>query len=206
MNGNADKKSPRAEEGAERWFRKGIEFLEMEKLDEAYSCFRHGIELNPDHPMLQFSLGQAFDAGLGVERDDSKAVEWYRKAAEQGMMGAMYFLAQKLEFGQGVRSDREQAIRWHLKAGEGGLPESQYALGEHYLCQREHVSENWPEAARWFRMAAEQGHSNAQLRLAGMFEDGLGVPQDLNIARFWYRKAAAQGSVQAQASLEGLKS
>jgi TPR repeat protein len=37
-----------------------------------------------------------------------------------------------------------------------------------------------------------------------MYEDGLGVLQDLNIARFWYGKAAAQGNVQAQASLEGL--
>ena len=202
MNGNADKKSPRTE--AEGWFRKGTEFLEMDKLDAAYACFRHGIELNPDHPMLQFSLGQAFDAGLGVEKDDSKAVEWYRKAAEQGLMGAMYFLAQKLELGQGVQSDNEQAIKWHLKAAEGGLPESQYALGEHYLCEIKCVSKNWQEAARWFQMAAEQGHSNAQLRLAGMYKDGLGVPQDLNIARFWYGKAAAQGNVQAQASLEGL--
>jgi len=32
----------------------------------------------------QFCLGHMYETGLGVEKDDVKAVEWYRKAAEQG--------------------------------------------------------------------------------------------------------------------------
>ena len=125
--------------------------------------------------MLQFALGQAFDSGLGVEKDDSKAVDWYRKAAEQGLLGAMYFLEEKLQYGEGVH-DPEEAINWYRKAAEGSLPEAQYTLGEYYLlCEVEPVFKNWREAAFWFRKAAEQGHSNAQLRFAGMNEDGLGI-------------------------------
>ena len=151
------KSDARREEIAEKCFRVGLALLEMEKLAEAYAVFRRGIELSPHHARLQFSLGQAFDSGLGVEKDDSKAVEWYRKASEQGLMGAMYLLARKYEDGQGVPRDSEQAIRWYRTAAEGGLPEAQYGLGEHYLCcEDEPVDENWRQAAFWFRKAAKQ--------------------------------------------------
>jgi tetratricopeptide (TPR) repeat protein len=199
--GNQD--DAEADRNAEEWFRKGLVFLDRESLEQAYACFRHGIEISPNHSMLQFALGQAFEVGIGVEKDDSQAVEWYQKAAEQGLIGAMFFLAQKYEFGQGIQSDPEKAMRWYRNAAEGGLSEAQFALGEHYLCDEvEPLTKHWEEAASWFRKAAEQGHSNAQLRLAGMYEDGLGIPQDLGAAEYWFRKAAEQGNVQARASLE----
>ena len=188
-----------ADRNAGEWYRKGVVFLDLESLEQAYACFRHGIEISPNHPMLQFALGQAFDAGIGVEKDDSQAVEWYRKAAKQGLIGAMFLLAQKYEFGQGIQHDSEQAIRWYRIAAEGGLPEAQFALGEHYLYEEEEVPNHSEEAASWFRKAAEQGHSDAQLRLAGMYEEALGIPQDLGAAEYWLRKAAEQGNVQALA-------
>jgi hypothetical protein len=179
-----------ADRDAEEWFRKGMVFHDKESLEQAYACFRHGIEISPNHSMLQFALGQAFDLGIGVEKDDSQAVEWYQKSAEQGLIGAMFFLAQKYEFGQGIQSDPEQAMRWYRNAAEGGLPEAQFALGEHCLCDEvEPLTKHWEEAASWFRKAAEQGHSNAQLRLAGMYEDGLGIPKDLGAAGYWFCKA-----------------
>lgn len=191
-----------AAEIAEKCFKAGLELLEMEKLDEAYALFCRGIELNPQHAMLQFSLGQAFEAGLGVEKNDYKAVEWYRRAAEQGLIGAMHLLAQKYDSGEGVPYDREEAARWYLSAARGGLPDAQFALGEHYLFQAEIDSRNSERAAFWYRKAAEQGHSNAQLILGGLYEDGRGVQQDLGQAEFWFRKSAEQGNLQAKASLE----
>jgi TPR repeat protein len=202
MDSDFRQKNPDSETEAETWLRRGHVFLQLESVDQAYACFRHGIELSPEHAMLQFALGQAFDAGLGVEKDDSQAIGWYQKAAKQGLVAAIFLLAQKLEFGEGIQRDSEQAIQWYRIAAEGGLPEAQFALGEHYLCEEDPVTNHWEEAAFWFHKAAEQGHSDAQLRLAGMYEDGLGIPQDLSAAEYWFRKAAQQGNVQARASLE----
>jgi len=176
---------------ADEWFRKGLAFLDRESLEQAYVCFRHGIEISPNHPMLQFALGQAFDAGIGVEKDDSQAVEWYQKAAEQGLIGAMFFLAKKYEFGQGTQSDPEQAMRWYRIAAEGGLREAQVALGEHHLHDEvEPNSKHSEEASSRFRKAAEQSHSNAQVRLAGMREDGPAIPQYQRSAEDWSRQTA----------------
>lgn len=37
----------------------------------------------------QFWLGVIYQNGLGVEEDGAKALEWYRKAADQGNMGSV---------------------------------------------------------------------------------------------------------------------
>ena len=188
-----------ADRDAEEWYRKGLAFLDQESLEQAYACFRHGIELRPNHSFLQFALGQSFEMGVGVGKDDSQAFEWYQKAADQGLIVAMFVLAQKYELGQGIRCDSEKAIGWYRIAAEGGLAEAQFALAEHLLCEEEEFANQWQEAAFWFHKAAEQGHSDAQLRLAGMYEDGLGLTEDLVAAEYWFRKAAEQGNLQAQA-------
>ncbi|HEY1266762.1 MAG TPA: hypothetical protein VGH16_05860 [Candidatus Binatia bacterium] len=51
------------------------------------------------------------------------------------------------------------------------------------------------------RQLAEQGQQWAQRRLASMYEDGKGVPQNFEEAVMWYRRAAVQGNTPAQYSL-----
>ena len=54
------------------------------------------------------------------------------------------------------------------------------------------------------RKAAEQGWQYAQFFLAFQYQLGMGVPSDLEQAKFWYRQAADQGNLIAQAALERL--
>ena len=57
------------------------------------------------------------------------------------------------------------------------------------------------EAARWYGLAAEQGHALAQSRLGDFYQFGLGVPRDYAEAARWYRSAAEQGGAEAQFNL-----
>ena len=57
------------------------------------------------------------------------------------------------------------------------------------------------EAVRWFRMAAEQGHAEAQFNLGLMYAEGRGVPEDHAAAVDWYRMAAKQGHAGAMTNL-----
>ena len=41
-------------------------------------------------PEAQYKLGRCYFFGVGVERDENKAVEWYFKAAEQGNAEAQF--------------------------------------------------------------------------------------------------------------------
>jgi TPR repeat protein len=63
------------------------------------------------------------------------------------------------------------------------------------------VPQDYGEAARWFRRAAEQGHAEAQYNLGLLYGNGQGVPYDYGAAVGWTRLAAEQGDPLAQYNL-----
>jgi uncharacterized protein len=63
------------------------------------------------------------------------------------------------------------------------------------------VPQNYTEAAKWYRLAAEQGLADAQFIFANMYHEGRGVPQSYTESARWYRLAAEQGVVISQISL-----
>jgi len=63
------------------------------------------------------------------------------------------------------------------------------------------VAQNYAEAMRWYRLAADQGLAWAQYNLGLMHENGRGVVQDYAEGVRWYRLAAEQGLADAQAKL-----
>lgn len=54
------------------------------------------------------------------------AVEWYRKAAEQGDADAEYAMGLCYEEGTGVEQDFAQAAMWYEKAAQQGHADAQY--------------------------------------------------------------------------------
>jgi len=58
---------------------------------------------------------------------------------------------------------------------------------------------------KWFRKAAAQGKSYAEIGMGQLYEDGKGVTQDYQEAMKWYQKAEAHGDQAAKKSIERLK-
>jgi TPR repeat protein len=71
-------------------------------------------------------------------------------------------------------------------------PQAQYNRGTDYW-NGSGVTQDYVEAASWFRKAAERGYAEAQYRLGQMLAIGQGVREDDTEAANWYRKAADQG-------------
>jgi TPR repeat protein len=63
------------------------------------------------------------------------------------------------------------------------------------------VPQDYAEAARWFRKAADQGDAHGQFLLCSLYFLGKGVPQDQTEALKLCRDAAAQGDAEAQTFL-----
>jgi TPR repeat protein len=57
------------------------------------------------------------------------------------------------------------------------------------------------EAAKWFRMAADKGHSRAQCWLGYCYQRGDGVAQDMAEGARWFQNAAKQGELIADYNL-----
>jgi uncharacterized protein len=66
------------------------------------------------------------------------------------------------------------------------------------------VTKNNQQAARWVRMAAEEGYASAQLDLGYLYEQGKGVSLDYTAAYMWYRAAADRGEKRAKTQLTKL--
>jgi TPR repeat protein len=56
------------------------------------------------------------------------------------------------------------------------------------------VAQDDTEAAKWFRLAADQGYAKAQNNLGALYARGQGVSRDYIQAYMWFALSAAQGN------------
>lgn len=76
-------------------------------------------------------------------------------------------------------------------------PAKQYRRGKAYY-SGDGVPQDYQEAARWFRRAADQGNADAQFELGKMYYEGKGVPDNHEQAAEWFRRAGEKGNADAQ--------
>lgn len=112
----------------------------------------------------QYRLGKAYFDGHTLPKNNREAVNWLRKAAEQGYPKAQAGLGTMYARGLGVPQDRVEAAKWFRKAADQGLAVAQNQLGVLYA-EGKGVERNWDHAMVWFQRAAAQGYKTPQLNL-----------------------------------------
>jgi hypothetical protein len=78
-----------------------------------------------------------------------------------------------------------------IKKEDPANPVYQHRQGLRYL-NGDGVPQDYLEAVRWFKKAAEQGFLLSQILLGNIYFNGDGMPQDYSEAVKWYRKATEQ--------------
>ena len=68
------------------------------------------------------------------------------------------------------------------------------------------VEQSMQEAARYWRLTADQGHAVVQLTLGGLHNSGMGAEKEFEEAARYWRLAADQGHAEASSSLMDLLS
>ena len=109
-----------------------------------------------------FNFGVCLAEGVGIERDDRKAAEWLRRAAD-GVVNAQYWYGRMLVEGRGVEANPEEGRIWIAKAAEVGMIEAQVMLADMMLSGRGGPKDH-PAALALFEKAAGQGHVGAMFR------------------------------------------
>ena len=136
----------------------------------------------------------------GDEEDRRTAVEWYWKAAEQGLANAQYHLGVCYANGTGTAVNKQEAFYWYKMAAEQGFAKAQFNLAGCYD-KGEGTVVNKSEAFHWYKAAAEQGIAVAQNNLAVCYNNGEGTAVNKPEAFRWYKAAAEQGVANAQYNL-----
>lgn len=88
-----------------------------------------------------------------------------------------------------------------IKSAKEGDVKAQYILGNMYHEEGGGVPQDYQKALKWYKKAAEQGHTSAQIKLGDIYYKGQGVSQDYKKGLKWYKKAAQQGNASAQYNL-----
>ena len=144
----------------------------------------------------EYDLGYYYSIGLGVKKNNEKALEQYKKAAVKGLVKAQSRIGDWYYRGDCVEQDCYEAFNWYLLAAVQGDAYSKYRLGYMYY-HGEGVKRDFNEALKWFMEAAEQDYSYSQYWVGKMYDYGEGVEEDKAEALKWYIKAAEQRNDEA---------
>jgi len=105
--------------------------------------------------------------------------------------GADFALALRYFAGEGVEPDNRRGLEYLQRAAVAGHAEAQFNLGNYYNM----FAADYPEAARWWRLAGQQGHAQALFNLAELLTAELVPAEAGEHAAVYYQRAAALGFV-----------
>ncbi|KAF9349016.1 hypothetical protein BGX26_012628 [Mortierella sp. AD094] len=159
------------------------------------------------HPYAAYRTGRCYDEGLGTRKDNSRAVQFYRKAASANHPGAMWRLGVVTLYGElGLSASPRDGVKWLKRSAQASTPEFPFALYE--LAQlHERGIENIvfidPEySVSLYSQAAELGHAASAFRLGECWEYGkLGCKQDPRLSIHYYTLAAQHEHPEASFAL-----
>lgn len=132
----------------------------------------------------QYHVGMMYNNGIGTQQDPRQAFEWFqRSTASNDPLGAYKLGCYYDGQGEGIVSlDANEALKFKLIAAKAG-----YALAQHDVALLYAKQDNFEEAMKWWKLAADQGYPSALYNLSGLYLQGKGAPRDLSLAYAYYK-------------------
>lgn len=122
-------------------------------------------------------------------RNPKSAMQWYRKAADQGYPPAQVGIGDLYANGYGVREDHYRAQEWYKVATQlSRNQDAHFKVGEGFF-RGLGAPQDYGRAVTHYQIAAKQGHPVAQYLMGSMYEAGWGITRDLIEAWVWYQLA-----------------
>lgn len=160
--------------------------------NKAFNLYKELEILTPDDGMVLYRLGKCYEFGVGVDKDTNLALDYYQKAAEKGSGIACKTLGEFYKIGRYVQRDISKCLEYLNKGSKLKTPGSDEAaimLGDMYHSGDE-VEKNETKACDLYRIAADQGNSNAYYRLGMQTFNGWGVEADKTKGMEYWKKGA----------------
>ncbi len=182
----------------------------IKNLNQAFKLFL--LAATKGHQLAQQMIIEMYKNKQIVKQNHKEAFDYFLSIAKQGNLIAQQIIIEMYRNGQGIARNFKKSLAWgeittlHQKANNNDA-NSQYQLGLHYLSKEKqndcYFITNPDKAFCYLLSAAMQGHTNAQQKVAQMYETGQGTTKDLNQARNWnwlfeIHQSANNGDVMAQ--------
>ncbi|KAM3851015.1 protein sel-1 homolog 2 [Vipera latastei] len=159
-----------------------------------YLAFENG------HLLAIYYLAQMYAEGTGVFKSCQNAVELYKTVCELGQWSEMfrtaYFAYQSgnidsslVQYAYLAEMGYEEAQVNSAYIIESGNEFARIKIGDYYFYGFG-TTKDYVLAVTYYTLAVFQHNAEAMFNLAYMYEHGLGVSQDIHLARRWYDLAA----------------
>ena len=162
---------------------------------------------NKNDSISQCILGEWYEEGVYVAKNEVIAERWYRRAANQNDGYGQYKLAMLYYNGTNISRDLDSVLLWLRRSSQNGydpakrklnslesnLGEELSELGRYY-----YEKEQYDRAIVWYSKSSNQGYIYATQTLAGMYYYGTGTAVDYNKAFSLYLKSAQAGLSNSQ--------
>lgn len=193
---------------------------------QAYNIAKHQADLG--HSEAALLLGILYDRGIGVAASQNKAMEWFAKSGSNVV--SRFIIGTYMSEGKGMPKDLakgQQLLRQSaaesfsyadlnlavlaehsqrdflpdlVKAYQLGNSRAGLLLADYTLASHDNP-EGLQRARSIYSGLADKGDQFAQLKLAYMYDKGIGAPANAESAHKWYLAAAEQGNAMAQYQL-----
>jgi TPR repeat protein len=150
--------------------------------------------------LAMVSCGYAYDSGLGIAADTTKAMKWYKKGAESGDATAMADVGYMYEAGNGVPKDPVRAMFYYKQSAELGDTLGMNNYGN-YLIQGIGAKQDIALGLDYLKKSIEAGGDDAPVSLAEAYDRGTEIPFDATKAAFNYLIALKLNGGQAKTVL-----
>jgi len=142
-----------------------------------------------------------------IVQDHKQAFALFKQAAEKEHINAQIKVGLMYEQGLGVTKDLNAALEWYKKAADKGSVEAAHKLSVHKkaveIGGKKQLADDRTRAAEL--RSAYSGSLDAQLNVAKLYAEGIGVPRNYVQAYIWFNIAAAAGSDEARKKRDQLK-
>ena len=116
---------------------------------------------NQNNASDQVAIGERYLKGRGFEKNEKKAFEWFKKAANQNNPIGLYQLAKCYHNGVGVSQDKAQAAIYYEKSASQHNTDAILVLSDMYV-EGDGIEKNMSKALSLKEELAFGGNNNAQ--------------------------------------------
>ena len=164
----------------------GKDFFLSGEPEKAFACY-HAAAI-ADNIEAEFRVGLCFEKGYGVQKNEEKAVYWYKKSAESDNPVSKYYLAKVYHWLLAEdKRDYIKALELYKMAFINGVADAADNIGNMYI-DGDGVEKNDMTAFEWYEKGATTGSPYAMYHLYSAYANGTGVNADSEIARQWFEK------------------
>ena len=145
-------------------------------------------------PRAAWHLAVLFGNGYNFSYNEEQVDKWLNFAAECGHADAQLRMALVMEAKKNkTKEQQEWALELLKRSAEQNYPPALNSLAMRHESGKMGLVKDLKEAARYYQKSANANYPDGQRHLGICFRDGIGVPVDLDAARYWLRLAMYGG-------------